>query len=234
MSLLDMFFKGGVIMYPIVLCSIIAVYIVIERYFTLRKARVDVGQFIMKVRSIFQQGDAAAVLAFCSQKDAPIANIVRRGIEHYDQGDAKVREAVENAGKEEVYHLEKRLSLLASIAGIAPMIGFLGTVTGMIAAFQRIESMAGAVNPGDLAGGIWEALLTTAFGLMVGIPAYAFYNYFVTRVAHFVHEMEVTTTEFLDLLARRNPQPLKVQETAHEHRPQRAMVFEDDEYFRKK
>lgn len=234
MNLLEMVSRGGLVMYPIFLCSVIVVFIAIERYMTLRKAQLDVGQFMLKLKSVFHKGDTSAVLAFCAQKDAPIANIIRRGIVKYDQGDEKVREAVENAGKEEVYHLEKRLSILASIAGIAPMLGFLGTVTGMITAFQRIESLAGNVNPGDLAGGIWEALLTTAFGLAVGIPAYAIYNYFVNRVARFVHEMEVTTTEFLDLLPHRAADaPLKVQDTPTPQ-PQRTLVFEDDEYFRKK
>lgn len=240
MNLLDMFFKGGVIMYPILFCSIVMVYIVIERLLVLRKAQVDVGQFMMKVRSIFQKGDTSAVLAFCSQKDAPIANIIRRGIVKHDLGDEKVRGAVEDAGKEEVYHLEKRLSILASIAGIAPMLGFLGTVTGMVSAFQRIEGLGGIVNPGDLAGGIWEALVTTVFGLIVGIPAYALYNYFVTRVARFVHEMEVTTTEFIDLLQRRttSDMPLKIQSestgTVRAAKPAPELVFDDDAYFRKK
>ena len=233
MNLLEMVSKGGVVMYPILLCSLIAVYIAIERYLVLRKAQLDVGQFMMKVKSIFHQGDVSAVLAFCSQKDAPIANIVRRGILKHDQGDEKVREAVEDAGREEVYHLEKRLPVLASMAGITPMLGFLGTVVGMISAFQQIESLAGNVNPGDLAGGIWVALLTTAFGLAVGIPAYAVYNYFVSRVARFVHEMEVTTTEFLDLLQRREEKgaPVQVQGNPTQSR---SFVFEDDEYFRKK
>ncbi|HET6271359.1 MAG TPA: MotA/TolQ/ExbB proton channel family protein [Bacteroidota bacterium] len=233
MNLLEMFMKGGVIMYPILLCSMVAAYVAIERFLVLRKAQLDVGQFMMKVRSIFQKGDVTAVLTFCSQKDAPIANIIRRGIVKHDQGDEKVRLAVEDAGRVEVYNLEKRISLLASIAGIAPMLGFLGTVTGMVSAFQRIESLSGSVNPSDLAGGIWEALVTTVFGLVVGITAYALYNFFVTRVARFVHEMEVTTTEFLDLLERRIPDnpPLKVQE---ERSASPALAFDDDQYFRKK
>ena len=231
MNVLDMFFKGGFVMYLILLCSVVAAYITIERMLTLRKAQLDVGQFMMKLKSIFHQGDLAAVAGFCSQKDAPIANIIARGLTKHDQGDEKVREAVENAGKEEVYHLEKRLSILASIAGIAPMLGFLGTVTGMISAFQRIEILAGSVNPGDLAGGIWEALITTAFGLMVGIPAYAVYNYFVTRVARFVHEMEVTTTEFLDLIQRRQPRTASAAPQAGVPGP---LQYEEDAFFRRK
>jgi len=233
MNLLDMFLKGGIIMYPILLCSIVVVYITIERVLVLRKAQMDVGQFMMKLKSIFHHGDLKGVLTFCSQKDAPIANIIRVGIVKHDQGAEKVREAVEDAGRAEVYHLEKHLAILASIAGIGPMLGFLGTVTGMVSAFRTIETLAGSVNPGDLAGGVWEALLTTVFGLVVGIPAYALYNYFVSRVARFVYEMEVTTTEFLDLLQQ--PESRSAPAKVHDDQASSSsLVLEDDAYFRKK
>ncbi len=232
MNLLEMFGKGGVVMYPILLCSVVVLYIAVERILVLRKAQLDVGQFMMKVKSIFHRGDVGAVLAFCSQKNAPIANIIKRGIVKHGQGDEKIRQAVEDAGRAEVYHLEKHLSILASLAGIAPMLGFLGTVSGMVAAFQRIESLGGSVNPGDLAGGIWEALLTTVFGLVIGILAYAAYNYFVTRVRRFAHDMELTTTEFLDLLQHNE------RETGTELRATPSVstdfALEEDEYFRKK
>jgi biopolymer transport protein ExbB len=173
MNLLDMMFKGGVIMWPILGCSLIAVYVVIERYLVLRRAQVDVSEFMRKLRSLFHRGEFSAVLTYCEEKDAPVANIIRRGLLKHGEGPEKVREAIENAGREEVFHLERRLPLLASVAGVAPMLGFLGTVTGMIAAFHAVEVAGGVVSPGDLAGGVWEALLTTAFGLIVGIPALA-------------------------------------------------------------
>jgi biopolymer transport protein ExbB len=230
MNLLDMMFRGGVIMWPILACSIIGVYVVIERYLVLRRARLDVGEFMRKLRSLFHRGEFAAVLTYCEEKNAPIANIIRRGILKHDQGPEKVREAIENAGREEIYGLEKRLSLLATVAGIAPMLGFLGTVTGMIAAFHAVEVHAGVVSPGDLAGGIWEALLTTAFGLIVGIPALMIYNYFVTRVQKFVHEMETTSTEFIDML-----EGWDAKMAAQKHATPRAAVSaEDDEFFRRK
>lgn len=200
MDLLSIVFKGGWVMIPIALCSLIAVFIVVERFLVLRKAQLDVGQFMLKIRTIFRKGDIAGVLGFCSQKDAPIANILRKGLQKYDQGAEKVKDAVESAGKAEIYHLEKRIGLLATIAGIAPLIGFLGTVMGMIAAFRQIEGLGGNATPSDLAGGIWEALMTTAFGLVVGIFAYVFYNYFVSRVARFVFEMESSSTELLELV----------------------------------
>ncbi len=233
MNLLDMMFKGGVIMWPILGCSLLGAYVVIERYLVLRKARVDVSEFMRKLRSLFHRGEISAVLTYCEEKNAPVANIIRRGLLKHGDGPEKVREAVENAGREEVYHLENRLSLLASVAGVAPMLGFLGTVTGMIAAFHAVEIAGGVVSPGDLAGGVWEALLTTAFGLIVGIPALMIYNYFVTRVQKFVHEMEVTSTEFIDMLEGLGQKSQPRQDVA----PRSAVakpVAEEDEFFRRK
>lgn len=199
MSLLEFFLKGGILMYPILLCSLIAVVVIIERYLVLRRANTDAGQFMMKLRSVLQKNDITGAITFCSKTDAPIANIMRKGLAKYPDGPERVREAIENAGKEEAFKLEHRLSLLASIAGIAPLLGFLGTVTGMIGAFRTIQELSGAANPSDLAGGIWEALITTAFGLIVGIAAYAMYNYYVTRVNRTVFEMEGASEEFIDL-----------------------------------
>ncbi|MGA9115429.1 MAG: MotA/TolQ/ExbB proton channel family protein [Bacteroidota bacterium] len=200
MNALEMFFKGGLVMYPILLCSLAAAAIAIEKLLLLRRARLDGGQFLAGLRGLYRPGDISAVLAYCSRKEAPVAAVVRAGLLRHEQGEQRIREAIEEAGRREMYHLEKRLSLLASVAGIAPMLGFLGTVTGMVSAFRRIETLGGVVNPGDLAGGIWEALITTVFGLIVGIAAYAAYNYFVARVARFVHDLEETTSEFLEIL----------------------------------
>ncbi len=200
MNLLDLFLKGGIFMYPILFCSLLAVVIVVERFLVLRKSAIDAGQFMLKLRSVLQRGNIMEAINFCSRSDAPLAHILKKGLTKYPEGHDRVREAIENAGKEETFKLEHRLGLLASVAGIAPLLGFLGTVTGMIQAFRVIEQLSGAVNPSDLAGGIWEALITTAFGLMVGIVAYGFYNYFVNRVGRFVFEMESGSEEFLDLM----------------------------------
>ena len=200
MSLLDLFIKGGVFMYPILFCSVLALVVIVERFLVLRKAKIDAGQFMMKLRSVLQRGNVMEAINFCSKIDAPLASILKKGLVKYPEGHDRIREAIENAGKEETFKLEHRLGILASVAGIAPLLGFLGTVTGMIAAFRTIELLSGAVNPSDLAGGIWEALLTTAFGLIVGIIAYGFYNYYVNRVGRFVFEMESGSEEFLDLV----------------------------------
>jgi biopolymer transport protein ExbB len=126
--------------------------------------------------------------------------MVRKGLKKFGMGHERVKEAIENAGRQEVSKLEKGLSILATVAGVAPLLGFLGTVTGMIQAFMRIEDLAGAANPSDLAGGIWEALLTTAFGLIVGIPAYAFYNYFLSSIKKFVSDMETVANDVVDTM----------------------------------
>lgn len=200
MNLLSLFLRGGVVMWPILFCSIVGLVILIEKYLVLRKAKVNVDEFMQKLKEILQRGDLRGAVGFCSGVNVPLANILRKALLSFDEGEVKVKEAIETAGKEEIYHLERHLAILATIAGVAPLLGFLGTVTGMISAFRIVESMAGVVSPGDLAGGIWEALLTTAYGLMVGIPAYGFYNYFVTRVQRFIFEIENSSTEFLSLM----------------------------------
>lgn len=200
MSLFDLFLRGGAVMWPILLTSIIGAVVIVERWLVLRRARIDAGQFLLKLRSVLQKGDIMAAVNFCSKTNAPLANILKRGLTMYPQGHERVREAIENAGKAEAFKLEERLGVLANVAGIAPLLGFLGTVTGMIGAFQTIQALGGTASPADLAGGIWEALLTTAFGLIVGIPAYGFYNYFVSKVSRFVFEMESGSEEFLDLV----------------------------------
>ncbi len=233
MNLLEVFFRGGIIMYPILLCSLIVVYVALERYFTLRRARRDTGQFMLRVNGLIQRGDAASVAAFCSEKDVPVANVIRRGMAKHEQGSKRVREAVEDAARSEIYRLERRLPWLASLSGIAPMLGFLGTVMGMVGAFQRIQAMSGVVNPSDFAGSIWQALIAMVFGLSVGIVALTLYNYFVSRIARFVHEMEVTTTEFLDILERQEHETLRLESVGDRAVPP-TFVFDDDQFFRKK
>lgn len=200
MDLLQGFLKGGLLMWPIFLCSIVALAIIIERYFVLRQASVNVPRFMIQVREHMKRGDVVEAVNYCSEINSPISNIVRKGLTKYHFGTERVKESIESAGKQEIYKLEKGMSILATISGVAPLLGFLGTVTGMISAFIKVETLGGNASPSDLAGGIWEALVTTAFGLTVGIFAYLFYNYFITRVTKLVSEMEVTSTDFIDLL----------------------------------
>jgi biopolymer transport protein ExbB len=134
------------------------------------------------------------------EENSPVSNIIRKGLKKYRLGHERVEEAIENAGRQEVSKLEKGLPILATVAGIAPLLGFLGTVTGMITAFMTIQDLQGSANPSDLAGGIWEALITTAFGLIVGIPALAFYNYFLNAVKKLVGDMETVANDVVDII----------------------------------
>jgi biopolymer transport protein ExbB len=200
MNLIEMFAKGGWVMYPILISSIIGVAIIIDRFIVIRKSKVNVPAFLVRIRGMLKKKDIQGAISYCLEEKSPASNIIRRGLKKYKYGHQRVREAIESAGQQEVTKLEKGLNILASVAGVAPMLGFLGTVTGMISAFMKIESLAGSASPSDLAGGIWEALLTTAYGLAVGIAALMFYNYFLTKIGKLVGEIELITNDFLDVL----------------------------------
>ncbi len=200
MDLFEIFLKGGLIIWFILATSILGLAVVIDRFIVIRRAKINVPAFMIRLRGLIKKNDISGAVSVCMQEKSPIANIIRKGLKKYKFGHSRVKESIENAGKQEVSKLEKGLSILATIAGIAPLLGFLGTVTGMISAFMTIEDLAGSANPSDLAGGIWEALLTTAFGLIVGIPAFAFYNYFVNGVKKLVGDMETVANDVVDTL----------------------------------
>lgn len=200
MNLIQMFLKGGLVMWPILACSIIGLAIVIEKFMVIKKAKINVLAFSIKIRGLLKRKDLAGAINYCMEEKSPISNIIRRGLKKHKFGRKRVIESIESAGKQEISKLEKGLATLATVAGAAPMLGFLGTVTGMIAAFMKIQELQGSASPADLASGIWEALLTTAFGLFVGIPALALYNYFVNLVSKIVLDMERVATDILDVL----------------------------------
>jgi len=200
MNLLEIVLKGGWIMLFIFIASIITITIIIDRYRVIRKSRSNVPAFLVKIRGLLKRNDINGALNVCMEERTPTANIVKKGLKKIKFGHERVKEAIESAGKQEINKLEKGLSVLATIAGVAPLLGFLGTVTGMITAFMRIEDLQGAANPSDLAGGIWEALLTTAFGLVVGIIAYTFYNYLVGAINKFVLDMEIVSNDVVDIV----------------------------------
>lgn len=200
MNLFSIFLKGGILMWPILLCSIIGLGIIIDRYIVIRKAKINVPAFMVRIRGYIKKKDISGAISYCMEEKSPVANVVRKGLKKYKLGHERVKESIENAGSQEISKLEKGLPVLASIAGIAPLLGFLGTVTGMIQAFMRIEDLQGSANPSDLAGGIWEALITTAFGLIVGILALALYNYFVSGVKKLVGEIEIVANDVIDVV----------------------------------
>ncbi|MFH1853973.1 MAG: MotA/TolQ/ExbB proton channel family protein [Candidatus Omnitrophota bacterium] len=198
--------KGGPVMYPIVFCSVLALAIIIERFYHLYKAKIDTKDFMNNVEITIKRNRIAEAIKICDKTPGPISRIVKAGILKHDRTRQEIRESIEDAGHQEVPMLEKHLSLLATIAHISPLLGLLGTVTGMVRAFQIIQEKSASFNPvspGDLAGGIWEALLTTVAGLIVAIPVVVAYNYLVSRVDEFVLEMEHSATEVMNILSER-------------------------------
>ncbi len=160
----------------------------------------DPDHFMHTIEGMLKDGSVKEATRYCEQMDKPLARILRAGIKRLGRPILDIEDAIKNAGKKEIYHLENRMDWLATIAGVAPLLGFLGTVTGMIEAFQQIQSLQGNVNPSVLAGGIWQALLTTAFGLGVGIMAIGFYNYLLAKINRMMFELENSSTDFIELL----------------------------------
>ena len=192
--------KGGVMMWPIIICSVIALAIVIERLVRFKQATIDTRHFVSQIVKLIEKGKIKNALVLAEETPGPIASVVRAALSKYGRSKEEIEEAMQDASIYEIPWLERNLSGLATIAHISPLMGLLGTVLGMVKTFQIIQLKASAftpVNPSDLAGGIWEALLTTAAGLFVAIPAYVAYNYLVSRVNNFVIDMERTAVDIM-------------------------------------
>lgn len=200
-----LFVKGGPVMYPIILGSVLALGLFMERLWALRRERVIPQDFRDRVRALVRAGKLSEAEVLCQENRSSLALIIGTGLKEAGRSRSELKEAVNDVGRREVTHLEKFVDFLGTIAAVEPLMGLLGTVTGLIGAFKRVEAQAsrgGGVNPGDLAGGIWEALITTAAGLCVAIPAYLAYRYLLGRVATLVVEMEEDSMEVVDLIAR--------------------------------
>ncbi|MCX2746102.1 MotA/TolQ/ExbB proton channel family protein [Mangrovivirga sp. M17] len=204
LTFLELLQKGGWWLLPLGLLQLAAVYIFFERIFTIRRADEDSADLMERVRHTVTSGDISGAKSICKAENTPIARMIEKGIDRIGSSLKNIEVSIENVGKIEIYRLEKNLNLLATIAGAAPMLGFLGTVTGMITAFMDITKIEGALTPQQLSAGIYEALITTACGLFIGILAYLGYNYLVARVLKVVHRMEYTSVEFIDLLQEPN------------------------------
>jgi biopolymer transport protein ExbB len=199
----DLIVKGGPLMFLILLCSIIALAVVLEKLWQLRRAEINTEDFMEDIAETLKRNKIVEAIDKCNAMPGPIAQILKAGILKHDRPRVEIKDAIEDAGLHEVPRLEKNLSALATIAHISPLLGLLGTVTGMVRSFQVIELKATAlmsVNPGDLAGGIWEALITTVAGLAVAIPTYVAYNFLVSKVDGFVLEMEKSATDVINIL----------------------------------
>ena len=200
LSIIDLAIQGGFMMVPILVCWILAIYLFIERVLTINKANQEPGIFMGKVKELVLRGDITGAKMLCSQNTTPVARMIEKGISRIGSPLKTIEASIENVGKIEVFKLEKNLTTLATIAGAAPMMGFLGTVMGMVEAFIAISQEEGSVSPKLLSSGIYTAMITTVAGLIVGIMAYLAYNYLVSRVQKVIHKMEYTSIEFIDLL----------------------------------
>jgi biopolymer transport protein ExbB len=203
MSLWQVFLAGGPVMWPILLCSIFALAIILEKAWHLHKIKIDTRAFLSNVLEKMKRHQVKEALDICDNTRSPISHILKAGILKYDRPRPQIKEAIEDASIYEIPLLERNLTMLATIAHISPLLGLLGTVTGMVRCFQTIQAKATyfhPVSPGDLAGGIWEALLTTVAGLIVAIPTFIAYNYLVNRINNFILEMEKASTELVNFL----------------------------------
>jgi biopolymer transport protein ExbB len=200
-SLWDMCLKGGWIMIPLALLFVLAIYIFIERMVVLHKAGHENSMFMNRIKDYVYDGKLESALNLCKDTDSPSARMIEKGITRLGRPMSDVQVAVENVGNMEIAKLEKHLGLLATVAGGAPMLGFLGTVLGMVEAFFEMEQAGGnTINLSQLAGGIYTAMVTTVAGLIIGVCAFFAYNYLVGRVDSVMRRLEMRSMEFMDLL----------------------------------
>ena len=197
--ILDLILRGGWVMVPLVALSILSVYIIIERYFTIRRAAGNPDSFMNSIRSLMVKGDLAGAKLLCAQTPSPLARMVEKGLRRIGLPLREIETSVENVGKIEIARLEKNISILGIIAGIAPMIGFVGTIIGVIKIFYSIAATKEFGIP-QVADGLYVKLVTSATGLIVGIVAHVGYHWLSILVERMVFRMENSAIEFMDIL----------------------------------
>ena len=200
LSLIELASKGGWLMIILLILSLLAIYIFGNKWWLIRKASQIDKNFMKDIHDYIHDGKIKSAIELCQRYDSPVARLVEKGIERIGRPLQDIQTAVENMGNVEVGRLEKGLGMLATIAGGAPMIGFLGTVTGMIQAFFRMSTAGNNIDITLLSGGIYEAMVTTVGGLFVGIIAYFGYNFLSSQISNLVFKMESATIEFIDML----------------------------------
>ena len=200
LNVMDLAIKGGWIMIPLLAMSVYAIYVFVERFLALRKAMEVDSNFMDRIRDYIHDGKIESARNLCQASDNPVSRMIEKGISRIGRPLSDVNTAIENVGNIEVSRLEKGLAGMASVAGGAPMLGFLGMVMGMVQAFFEMANSGNQIAVDMLAGGIYTALVTTVAGLVVGIIAYFAYNILVSNIEKVVFKMEATTTEFMDLL----------------------------------
>ncbi|MFO7769353.1 MAG: MotA/TolQ/ExbB proton channel family protein [bacterium] len=197
--MLQLFYDGGPFMYPLLGALLLGLAIAFERLWALTRASINTRKFLQQIKIALREEGITAAQELCANTRGPVAAIFHAGLMRVDRGLEHVEKAIENAGTIEMSFLEKGLVWLATIANIAPMLGFLGTVSGMIGAFTAIAE-AGDIEPSIVASGISEALITTASGLAIAIPIQAFHNYFVSRIDRLIIDMEESANDLIDFL----------------------------------
>jgi biopolymer transport protein ExbB len=200
LNLFKLLLNGGPVIIPIALMFVGAIYLMIERYLNIRRAGKLDPNFMATIKDMVLNDNIIGARKLCEKTDSPIARMLEKGLSRIGKPLKNIEVAVENVGKLEIYKMEKSMPILATIAGAAPMLGFLGTVTGMILTFHKISQMDDMVTPGALSGGIYQAMVTTVAGLVVGIIAYLGYNLLTSLIEKVKYKMEATSVEFLDLL----------------------------------
>ncbi|HAJ99600.1 MAG TPA: biopolymer transporter ExbB [Bacteroidales bacterium] len=200
LSLWSLALKGGPVMIPLLILSIVAIYIFIERYLAISRASVDDTNFMNNIRDFMHDGRIDSAKALCKNNFSPISRMIAKGIVRIGRPLSDITAAIENVGKLEISKLEKNIAVLATVAGAAPMLGFLGTVIGMVRAFYNMSMAGNNIDISLLAGGIYEAMITTIAGLIVGIIGFICYNVLVARIEKVVFLLEARATEFMDLL----------------------------------
>jgi biopolymer transport protein ExbB len=198
LSLFKLLQEGGVLMIPLLLCSIIMVYVFVERFMAIRRASPDDVQFINRIREQVSDGNLQGAKSLCRNTSTPEARMIEKGISRIGKPIDQIERSMEATGKLEIYQLEKNLSILSTIASIAPMFGFLGTIFGMMILFFDIQHKGFELN--SFAGGIYTKMVTSAVGLIIGLLAYIAYKYLNAQINRAVNRMEAASTEFLDIL----------------------------------
>lgn len=198
LSLIYLLKEGGILMIPLLLCSVLMVYIFMERLFVIRKAGVVDPNFMARIREQVTDGNLDAAKKLAKSTEGPTARIIDKGLSRIGKPVDLIEKSMENTGKLQVYMLEKNLSVLSTIAGIAPMFGFLGTIAGMIILFYNIQHQGFSIE--HIAGGIYTKMVTSAVGLIIGLLSYVAYNYLNAQINKTVNKMEAASVEFLDIL----------------------------------
>ncbi|MBW1810044.1 MAG: MotA/TolQ/ExbB proton channel family protein [Deltaproteobacteria bacterium] len=203
--MLETLLRGGFMMVPIILGSVFALAIIIERFWTLQRSRIFPDPFLIRMDEMMKSGRKAEALSACRENESTIARIMTAGLENADRPRAEVHESLQLAGRKETSFLSRWIGALGAIAAMEPLMGLLGTVLGLIEAFKEVEKLKVVGNPSVVASGVWQALITTAAGLMIAIPTYAFYRYFRSKVSGMVMEMEQSAFSMLQQMSRATP-----------------------------